>query len=123
MRLIPLMMDRASQALAQGPFPSAPKSYRVIADHSGVPRSTLHNRARGVRSIGAKAQSQQYLTPCEEKAMVDFLLQMFILGTPVRIKYLPSIAHTATRHRSEAERPVKPPGKNWANNLGEGNKR
>lgn len=35
-------------------------------------------------------------------------------GTPVRIKYIPSIAFSVTRHRLEADRPVKPLGKNWA---------
>jgi hypothetical protein len=80
-----MKMDRASQALAQGLPASVPRSFRAIADHTDVPRSTLHARARGRRSIEAKAQSQQYLTPFEEKAMVDFVLQMSDLGTPVRI--------------------------------------
>ncbi len=39
------------------------------------------------------------------------------LGQPVRIKYIPSIAYLATRHRSVSERPLKPPGKNWAKAL------
>jgi hypothetical protein len=42
------------------------------------------------------------------------MLQMAELGTPVRIKYIPSIAFTATRYRPEADRPAKPPNKNWA---------
>lgn len=110
-------MDRASKALAQG-FPSSvPRSYRALTDHSNVPRSTLHDRARGQRSIEAKAQSQQYLTPYEEKAMIDFILQMSALGTPVRIKYISSIAFTAARGRPEHDRPQKPPGKNWAKAL------
>jgi len=110
-------MDKASQVLAQGPDPGVPRSYRAIADHSGVPRSTLHHRARGRRSIEAKAQSQQYLAPFEEKAVVEFILQMADLGTPIRIKYIPAIAFSATRHRSEADRPVKPPGPNWSKAL------
>jgi hypothetical protein len=36
------------------------------------------------------------------------------LGQPVRIKYIPSIAFSVTRHRSPTNRSVKPPGKNWA---------
>jgi hypothetical protein len=51
-------MDRAIQVLAQGVPPSVPKSYRALADHSNVPRSTLHHRARGRRSVEEKAQSQ-----------------------------------------------------------------
>jgi hypothetical protein len=56
-------MDKASQVLAQVVPPGIPNSYRALADHSNVPRSTLHHRARGRRSIEEKAQSQQYLTP------------------------------------------------------------
>ena len=107
-------MDKASQALAQSLPAGIPRSYRAVADHGGVPCSTLYHRARGRQSIEAKAQGQQYLTPFEEKAVVEFLLQMAVLGTPVRIKYISSIPFTATRHRPEADRPAKPPNKNWA---------
>lgn len=110
-------MDKASQVLAQGPPSGVPGSYRAIADHSGVPRSTLHHRAHGRRSIEEKAESQHYLTPFEEKAVVDFILQMAELGTPVRVKYIPSIAFSSTRHRPLLDRPLKPPGKNWVKAL------
>jgi hypothetical protein len=50
-------MNRASQALAQGVPPGGPKSYRALEDHVHVPRSTLHYRARGRRSIEERAQS------------------------------------------------------------------
>jgi hypothetical protein len=52
-------MDRASQVLAQGAPPGVPDLYRALADHSNVPCSTLHHRARGRRSIEEKAQSHQ----------------------------------------------------------------
>ncbi|GAB1729805.1 hypothetical protein NU195Hw_Modified_186t2 [Hortaea werneckii] len=110
-------MDKASQALAKGLPASVPRSYRAIADHSGVPRSTLHCRAKGQRSIEEKAQSQQHLKPFEERAMTDFILQISDLGTPVRIKYTPSLAFSVARHRPESNRPLKPPGKNWAKAL------
>jgi hypothetical protein len=55
-------MDKASQVLALGLLPSAPASYRTLADHGEVPRSTLHARAQGRYSIEEKAQSQQYLS-------------------------------------------------------------
>lgn len=110
-------MDKASRVLAQALPAGVPRSYRAIADHSGVPHATLHHRARGRRSIESKAQSQQYLAPIEEQVIVEFILQMAELGTPIRIKYIPSIAFTATRHRPEADRPVKPLGKNWAKAL------
>jgi len=111
------MSDRASEVLANGVPPGVPKSYRALADHSGVPRSTLHYRAHGRRSIEQKAESQQYLTPSEENAVVQFLLQMSDLGQPVRIKFMPQIAVSVTRHRPAANRPHKPPGRNWARAL------
>lgn len=110
-------MDKASQVLAQGPPSGVPRSYRTIADHSGVPRSTLHNRSHVRRSIEEKAESQQYLTPFEEKAVVDFVLKMAELGTPVRMMYIPSIAFSSTRHRPLSKRPPKPPSKNWVKAL------
>jgi hypothetical protein len=79
-------MNKASQVPTQCPLFGVPRSYRVIADHTGVPHSTLHHRAHGRRSIEEKAESQRYLTPFEEKAVVDFILQMAELDTPVRIK-------------------------------------
>ena len=63
-------MDKASRALAHGVPSEVPTSYRALADRSGVARSTLHYRAHGRQSIEAKAQSQQDLTPAEEKAVV-----------------------------------------------------
>jgi hypothetical protein len=73
-------MDRASQALAQGVPPGVPDSYRALADHGNVPRSTLHYRARRRPSIEEKAQGQQYLQPWEEDVIVNFVLQMYDLG-------------------------------------------
>ena len=75
--------------------------------------STLYHRAKGRRSREEKAQSQQYLTPDEEKAVVRFLLLMSSLDKPVRIKFIPSLAFSVARRRCAANRPGKPPGKNW----------
>jgi len=49
-------MDRASQALAQGIPHGVRNTYRALAEHSGVSRSTLHDRAHGKRSKKEKAQ-------------------------------------------------------------------
>src|SRR6266480_2932138 len=111
------MSDRAIQALAQDLPPGVPNSYRARADHTGVPRSTLHARDHGRPSMEQKAESQLYLTSWEENAVVKFLLQMSDLGQPVRIKYIPQIAFSVTRQRPIADRPPKPPGKNWAKGL------
>ena len=63
------MDDRASEALAARFPPGEPRTYDAISKHGNVPLSTLHHRARGRRSKKEKAQSQQYLTPSEEKAL------------------------------------------------------
>jgi hypothetical protein len=66
-------MDKASQVLAQGVPPSVPPLYRALADYGKVPRSTLHHRALGRRSIEEKAQNHKYFTPSEVKAVIDFI--------------------------------------------------
>jgi hypothetical protein len=107
-------MDKASQVLAQGLLPGLPTSYRALADHGEVARSTLHARAHDRRSIEEKAQAQQYLSPWEEEALVRFLLQLSDLGQPVRIKFIPFLAFCVGRQRPERDQPRKPPNKNWA---------
>lgn len=106
-------MDDASQALIDNDVSSEKRSFRAQSRRSNVPHSTLHHRARGRPSLVQKAQSQQYLTPWEEKALVKFLVQQDALGRPVRIKYISSIAFNLARRRTTSERPLKPPGKNW----------
>ena len=106
-------MDPASQALADGIPPGIPCTYRALAEYHSVARSTLHDRAHNRRSKEEKAQAQQYLTPCEEKAVVKFILKMAEFGQPVRIKYVPSLAFSVARQRS-TNKPLKPPAENWA---------
>lgn len=77
-----------------------------------MPISTLCHRKHGRRSKEALAQSRQYLTPEEEKALVKFVLLMSSLGHPVRIKFMRSLAFRIALRRS-ANRPLKPPGPNW----------
>ena len=107
-------MDKASQALALDLPPGVPDTYNSRAEYGKVPLSTLYHRTRRRRSREEKAKSQQYLTPYEENAIVQFLLQMKELGQPVRMKYIASIAFSATRQRPPADKPLKPPGVNWA---------
>lgn len=108
------MADQASQVLAQGLPAGVLWTYTTLAEHGHVARSTLYHRARGRRSKAEQNEIQQYLTPPEEKVIVKFLLHMAELGQPVRIKYIPSLAFSVTRHRDPSHRPPKPPGKNWA---------
>ena len=107
-------MDRASQVLAQGLSPEVCRTYAALAERGNVPLSTLHHRAHGRTPKEIKAQRQQYLTPEEEKAVVKFLLLMSNLGQPVRMKFIPSLALSVARQRSTTNKPIKPPGKNWA---------
>ena len=67
-------MDKASQVLARGLPEGVPTSFRALADHGDVPRTTLQHWARGRRSKEEKAQSQHYLYPWEAKALVKFLV-------------------------------------------------
>jgi hypothetical protein len=39
------------------------------------------------------------------------------LGYPIRMKFIPSLAYSVTRHRPTAERPPKAPGRNWTKAL------
>lgn len=45
------------------------------------------------------------------EGLVDLTLHMSALGHPVRIKYVPVVGSSATRHRPTFERPHKPPRK------------
>ncbi|KAH3929990.1 hypothetical protein HBI70_034530 [Parastagonospora nodorum] len=110
-------MDKSSRVLAEDVPGGILNTWSARAAHANVPLSTLHHRARGRRSREAKAQSQQYLTPCEENAVVESLLHISSLGQPVRMKYVASPAFSATRHRALAGRPQKAPGVNWAKAL------
>ena len=108
-------MDPASQALAEAFSSNQRETYRTIAEKSNVPRSTLHRRKHGGTSKETKAQRQQYLTVEEEKALVLFLLLTSSFGQPVRIKYVPTLAFSiACRRSTTTNKPIKPPGKNWA---------
>jgi hypothetical protein len=90
-------------------------TYAALSDWGDVPLTTIYHRAHGRRSKEEYAQSRQYLTLEEEKAIVKFLLLMSSLGHPVRIKFLPLFALSIARRRSSVPTndPIKPLGKNW----------
>jgi hypothetical protein len=108
------MSDRASEVLAEGLLPSESRIYDARLKRSGVPLSTLYYRVQGRRSKEQKAQSQQYLTLFEEKALEKYLKGISDLGNPVQIKFIPSLAFIIARQRSTTKKPINPPGKNWA---------
>ena len=73
----------------------------VLVLVSNVTRTTLQQRACGRRSLAAKAQTQQYLTPCEEKALVKFLVYQDILRPSCKdqVRSLDSIQpHSSANH-------------------------
>jgi hypothetical protein len=88
-------------------------TYRTLAEHHDVARSTPYTRVHGRRSNEEKAQSQQYLTPYKEKAVVKFILHLAEFKQRVRIKHIHLLAFSVARQRSTNE-PPKPLGKNWA---------
>lgn len=88
-------------------------TYAARSEHGKISISTLIHRSYGRRSREKYAQSQQYLTRDEEKAIVKFLLLMSNIGPPVRIKFISSLAFSLARQRSTTTKPAKPPGKNW----------
>src|SRR4051812_48414078 len=106
------MSDRASKALAEASSPGEPRIYDAVSKRSGVPLSTLYYRNHGRPSRETKAQGQQYLTPPEERALEKYLRLMAELGTPVRIKFIPSLAFSIARQRSTTNEAIKSPGKN-----------
>jgi hypothetical protein len=88
-------------------------TYAALSAYSGVPRSTLSHRARGRASKEDKAKSQQYLTPIEERALVQHLMKEADSGYPVALKHVPALAFIIARRRSTTNKVIKPPGKGW----------
>jgi hypothetical protein len=86
---------------------------------SELSKSTLWRRAYGRPSGRKKAASQQYLSPREENALVDYFLRMSERDYPLPVKFLRSLALVIARQRSSAFQipaagdRVRPPGKNW----------
>ncbi|KAF2187224.1 hypothetical protein K469DRAFT_725309 [Zopfia rhizophila CBS 207.26] len=112
-------MDPASAVLSEGLNPSMPTTYAALSESSNVPTSTLWHRAHGRLSKEDKAIRQQYLTPSEETALVEYLLRMSNNGFPVPIKYLRSLALIIARQRCSVfqapttDGTIRPPSKNW----------
>jgi DDE superfamily endonuclease len=112
-------MDPASIILSEGLDPTKPKTYAALSEGGNVPRTTLWYRAHGRPSIEEKAKSQQYLTPQEEKTLVEYLKRMYKIGSPIPVKSLCSLAFVIARQRPSifqapaTDETIRPPGKNW----------
>jgi hypothetical protein len=81
-------------------------------------RSTLWRRACGKPSRLDKAAKQQYLTPSEENALLEYVLRTSERRYPLPVKFLRFLALLIARQRSSAfqtpavDDGVRPPGKN-----------
>jgi hypothetical protein len=91
----------------------------ALAELRDIPISTIWDRAHGRQSRREKAAKQQYLTPLEEKAFVNYALRMSENGYPIPVKFLRSLAQVIMRRRPSTfqipwtDHNVRPPGKSW----------
>lgn len=107
------MNSPASKDIAEATTsPGQSQTYDARSKRKGVPLSTLYHREHGRPSRKKKAESQQYLTILEEKALETFLKLISDFGYPVRIKFLSAFAYRITRQRSSTNISIKPPNKN-----------
>jgi hypothetical protein len=88
--------DPATTVLAENRYLAQPKSYAALSKSSGIPASTLRDRDRGRISKRERAANQQYLSPQEERSLVEHSLRMSKNGYPLPIKYtFPSVGDRA----------------------------
>jgi hypothetical protein len=80
-------ISRHSYTLSQNVSIDAPTTWTTVSEDESGPYYIRYYRRRGRPSMREKAQGQQYLTPPEEKALVDFILQMGAVGPPISVKY------------------------------------
>ena len=83
-----------------------------------LPRSTRCHRRHGRPSKEEQWAKQQYLTPQEEKSLVEYVLHMARIGNPLPVQSLRHIALIIARQRNSVfqvlgtDCTVRPPGKN-----------
>lgn len=112
--------DAPAAALAWLNDLDQPMTYAALSEHTRIPASTLRYRKNGRPSRRDAAAQRQYLTPSEEKGLVDYLLWAWKLGRPIPSKLLPSLAFAIVQRRSSTlqniatNTTIKPPGKHWS---------
>jgi hypothetical protein len=112
-------MDPAAEALQQHTR-SEKVNYTALSVSSSVSKSTLWHRNHGRASAQERATHQQYLTLPEEKALVEYLLDMSHKGYPLLVKASRTLAHEIALRRTSNFQTVvdggetRPPRKNWA---------
>jgi len=98
----------AKQALKLGQF----ESIRAAAASSDVSDTTLGHRIRGRPSRDDCIPNGRKLTPYEEEAIVQYILDLDSRGFPPRPRDVQEMADLLL-----AERDASPVGKNWATNF------
>ena len=79
----------------------------------------MWRHANGKPSRRDKAANQQYLTPREEKTLLEYVLRMSERGYSLPVKFLRPLALVIARQRCSTfqvptiDGDVRPPGKNW----------
>jgi hypothetical protein len=112
--------DPPAAALAWLKDLDQPMTYAALSEHTRIPPATLWHRKHGRASRRDAAAQRQYLTPSEEKGLVDYILATKKRGFCVPAKLLPYLAFAIVRRRSTtfqilaSETKLKPPGKNWS---------
>jgi hypothetical protein len=109
-------MESPEAVLARMRSSPNPKTYAERSKLTEVPISTLWHHEYGRLSQKDAAAKRQYLTPSEEKALVDYILESH---DPVLVKSVGQLAWTIARRRSSTfeiltdDDSIRPPGKNW----------
>jgi hypothetical protein len=81
-RLMPTIQtaDAATDVLINFSDSAKRPTYAALSESSNIPLFTLWDRAHGRQPRREKAAKQQYLTPQEEKALVNYALRTTVGG-------------------------------------------
>jgi len=93
-------MEPAKAVLVKTRSSPKPKTYAERSKLTEVPISTLWYHEHGRLSRKDAAAKRQYLTPSEEKALVDCILGAAESDHPVLVKSVGQLARTIARRRS-----------------------
>ena len=88
----------AMQAIKQGQF----QSVRVAAASYDIPRTTLRRRIQGMTSRRDSTPNLQKLTPYEESALIQYILDLDSRGFPPRPQALQEMADLLLSERGKS---------------------
>ncbi|KFZ23566.1 hypothetical protein V502_01953, partial [Pseudogymnoascus sp. VKM F-4520 (FW-2644)] len=99
---------QAIQAIKNGHL----KSIRQAAESYDIPRATIQRRIHGMTSRRDCTPNSRKLTPYEESALVQYILDLDSRGFPPRLQAVQEMADLLLSERGES-----PTGKNWTTNF------